>query len=271
MAENGCDSILTLQLEVVPNITYTFQDAFCEGEAYDWNGTIYDAPGTYEQVFPSSLGCDSNVTLNLGVIPLNASNLDTTICEGDLVEINGAFYDQDVIITIPDDTGLNCDSTVILTVDYFPPVVATLELELSPGESFLLRDQIFDEDQPSGAVVLENTAANGCDSIIMVSLTFKEREERLVLGDEDEVFIPGNGGTYILPVDPDALPPDPTINFYVYNRWRKKVYEEVVEDGRTTSWTGQELGKQALPAGTYFVVLRFSDDKEDNYTVTILR
>ncbi|MCF8248157.1 MAG: CotH kinase family protein [Saprospiraceae bacterium] len=49
---------------------------------------------------------------------------------------------------------------------------AAIEPIICPDESFVLGGETFDAQNPSGQVLLPNMAANGCDSVVQVSLQF---------------------------------------------------------------------------------------------------
>ena len=64
-SEYGCDSIVTLNLEIgYPEDTTLYISSFGE---YHWNGITYTESGTYEQVLQNQYGCDSTVILNLNI------------------------------------------------------------------------------------------------------------------------------------------------------------------------------------------------------------
>ncbi|KIC92704.1 hypothetical protein OI18_21540 [Flavihumibacter solisilvae] len=66
----GCDSIATLILTVNTVLTSTTNLTFCSNQLpFNWNGTSISEAGTYQVKLTSSAGCDSIVTLILGVYP----------------------------------------------------------------------------------------------------------------------------------------------------------------------------------------------------------
>lgn len=68
---HGCDSIITLQLHVLPtSYAEDLEVAICPGESYIWNGNPYNRAGIYRDTLRSTIGCDSIETL---VISYNAS------------------------------------------------------------------------------------------------------------------------------------------------------------------------------------------------------
>lgn len=69
-AIGGCDSIVKLNLNVIPHqvaVSYTI----CSTQAYNFNGTLLTASGVYTDTLLNALNCDSIITLNLTVVPLN--------------------------------------------------------------------------------------------------------------------------------------------------------------------------------------------------------
>lgn len=65
-ASNGCDSVRTLILEVLPGVASFEAVTICEGDEY--NGFLLE--GTYEQLLTASNGCDSIHTLELTVLEM---------------------------------------------------------------------------------------------------------------------------------------------------------------------------------------------------------
>jgi hypothetical protein len=81
----GCDSIVTLNLTVLPAITTNISASICEGDFFPFNGNNISESGIYSGSFIATNGCDSLVILNLNVIDINASifqNGDTLFANG---------------------------------------------------------------------------------------------------------------------------------------------------------------------------------------------
>jgi hypothetical protein len=69
VSTGGCDSIVTLNLSIVPNFSITQNKIICQGESYTLNGILYTVTGTYTANLQTISGCDSIITLNLTVTP----------------------------------------------------------------------------------------------------------------------------------------------------------------------------------------------------------
>jgi hypothetical protein len=112
----GCDSIITLNLTILPITNYTYTDTICSNYPYFFNGQSLNSSGTYYDTLVNANGCDSMVTLDLFVKePSNFAYTDT-ICVGSQYSFNGqnlnatgTYYD-----TLINDIG--CDSIITLNL-----------------------------------------------------------------------------------------------------------------------------------------------------------
>ena len=78
----GCDSVLSLQLNVLHHIYTDFSAATCDNEPYYWDGMAYTEAGEYTRTYEAANGADSIVTLNLLVTPTYNMELTDTILYG---------------------------------------------------------------------------------------------------------------------------------------------------------------------------------------------
>ena len=74
MANNGCDSIVTLYLEVFPS-EYEYHDAIiCQGESVVIGNNVYTQEGTYIDTSFTVNGCDQISTITIIIDSLNSDN-----------------------------------------------------------------------------------------------------------------------------------------------------------------------------------------------------
>ena len=71
-ASNGCDSVVTLNLTILPLPTQTLNVNTC-GAYTSPSGTVYSMSGTYTDTLPGPGGCDTLLTINLNTQVLNVS------------------------------------------------------------------------------------------------------------------------------------------------------------------------------------------------------
>ncbi|MBR9922504.1 MAG: gliding motility-associated C-terminal domain-containing protein [Bacteroidetes bacterium] len=177
-AANGCDSILTIDLTFNQAVSSDIDSQLCPGETLDVNGNIYDQtnPSGQETIVGGSyLGCDSIINVNLSFFAEAEGMLDLELCEGESIVVNGNTYDE----TNPTGTEIfpgaatsGCDSTLQVSVNFLPSPQGNLNLDLCEGESVIVNGTTYDETNPSGTEILTGAAANGCDSLLMVEVSF---------------------------------------------------------------------------------------------------
>ena len=165
---NGCDSVVNLNLTILPQIDTTIIDTICEGQLYFVGTTPYFATGVYMDTLPAVNACDSIITLDLTVLPNSDTLITTTICFGDSVVVGDSVYvDEGVYITVID--ALNgCDSTVLLELDVYPKISVNIDTFICEGEFFFVGGSGY--FQPGNYMDTLVSLVNGCDSVVNLDL-----------------------------------------------------------------------------------------------------
>ena len=81
----GCDSVVRINLEVNLGSSVDLSFNICEDDAITVGGTTFDAAGSYELLTENAVGCDSTISLELGVIVCNIEGTATggsVVCAG---------------------------------------------------------------------------------------------------------------------------------------------------------------------------------------------
>jgi uncharacterized repeat protein (TIGR01451 family) len=84
-ATGGCDSIVTLNLTVAPQLTTNLTSKICAGDSVTVGSTSYSATGVFTDTLTATGGCDSIVILHLTVNPLPVITIswDTIVAHDD--------------------------------------------------------------------------------------------------------------------------------------------------------------------------------------------
>jgi hypothetical protein len=167
-AVNGCDSIVTLTLNVNPIFNTELTATICEGQVYTENNFNINEAGVYTQTLTSVNGCDSIVTLTLNILPSYNTNLTATICQGSELNISGFNVTEGGVYTQNLTSVNGCDSIVTLTVTELPTVHTDLTLTICEGSS--LNFSGFNVSE-AGIYTQTHTSVNGCDSIVTLTVT----------------------------------------------------------------------------------------------------
>ncbi len=178
----GCTSQLneTYTATVRPIARERITETLCPSESIIVEGTTFDIDNprdTITIVGAGPDGCDSVIIVDLSFQTIDTTDLITTLCEGEILEVNGTVYDESNpagVETIIGGNSIGCDSIVSVNLTYVPPVTTTIEQSLCIGESITINGNTYDENNPIGQEIITGGVANGCDSIINVNLTFPE-------------------------------------------------------------------------------------------------
>ena len=119
----GCDSVVTLNLTVKPQITATVNTSICQGDTYTLGTQSITTAGNYQEVFTAADGCDSTVTLNLGINPVYVGNFDTALCAGVTYTYGGHVFSGAGSYPVHFQTVHGCDSNMTLTITIMPAPV----------------------------------------------------------------------------------------------------------------------------------------------------
>ena len=167
---NGCDSLITLHLTVLPKVPIThLYDTICNGYTYTWQGTTYNTSGDYTTTLLDANGCDSLITLHLHVLQdIQPTEQHVSICYGETYVWNGAVYDQSGVYSTTLTSVHGCDSTVMLILTVLPQNPITEEtVSIASGTSYNWHGESY---SVAGDYTTTLTDSHGCDSIVILHL-----------------------------------------------------------------------------------------------------
>jgi hypothetical protein len=173
---NNCDSVVTVNLNVLASLTGSVASTICNGGSVIVNGTIYNAAnpsGTevYSNVGPNN--CDSVVTVNLNVLASLTGSVTSTICNGGSVTVNGTTYNA----ANPSGTEIysnvgpnNCDSVVTVNLNVLASLTGSVTSTICNEGSVIVNGTTYNAANPSGTEIYSNVGPNNCDSVVTVNL-----------------------------------------------------------------------------------------------------
>jgi hypothetical protein len=165
----GCDSILTLNLTVLPNGS-SYSMGICPNQSYYFNGNNLTTAGIYYDTLQNYLGCDSFITLHLNVNQPTSKTINQTICNNSFYNLNGTILNQSGIYydTIQNHSG--CDSFITLHL-----VVKSIS-SYSYSQTICSNQPVYiHNNYVNTSGIYHDTLINymGCDSLITLHLTAK--------------------------------------------------------------------------------------------------
>jgi len=119
---NDCDTLLWITITEDPLQTYAYAESFCSGDSIFLFGRWFFEGGSYcDTVLAIGGGCDTIVTLNLTMDPLNTNTVNASFEEGDSVLLYGTWYSAPgVYLVTVESMGPGCDTVVTLNIDQIP-------------------------------------------------------------------------------------------------------------------------------------------------------
>ena len=195
---NGCDSVATLHLTIMPEAVTTTETVVIGSNElpYLWRGNTVSATGRYMDVEQyATITCDSAIHI-LDLTVLTAGIYDeqsVTICDTETPYIwYGESYTATGKYTYTEQyVGTDIDSIQhILTLTVNSSVYA--EEHITACDSYTWNGDTYTQ---SGEYVYTTTAANGCDSVVTLHLTINQTQfsEETVVACDSYTW---NGKTY---------------------------------------------------------------------------
>ena len=275
LTADGCDSIVATLLSFLPSIVGpTIDLSICAGDSAFISGAWQFSSGTFTDIYTAAGACDSIVTTILDVLPAIAeTTVELSLCAGDSIFLAGSWQNSAGSYAETFSAANGCDSLVTTTL-YILPVSndPPSSLVLCEGDSSFLAGNW---QTTAGIYVDTFLSANGCDSLVAVSLNIEfcpDPPDTCIL-QLPNAFSPNADGindVFGLPQDQCTLLGE--MELILYNRWGEKIWWT---NDPWQSWDGTYRGKQQ-ELGTYVWVLRYDGDLPDNViqqtgTVTLIR
>lgn len=168
---NGCDSTITINLEVLPTYNNTQLARICPGDTYTLaDGSSVNQAGVYPQNFSTIAGCDSIVNIDLSFYPEYDLEQVWQVCEGDnTLDPDGNPITGSGEYFLDLTTVNGCDSIVHITVNYGAGSTHTQQISFCRGEQHVTSTgKILTE---SGVYQDVFTNATGCDSVLIYNVS----------------------------------------------------------------------------------------------------
>ena len=222
----------------------------CQGQTYNFNGTVLSEEGTYYTTYTTPEGCvgQRELFLQVSQTPIIADGVDgkASICEGDEYVFYNNVYTQagSYSATVQLDGPCMEIHTIDLTVN--PTYHVIHSHNMLSGQEYLFNGQVLRE---TGSYTAYNTTQAGCDSVVVLQLQVQKGNLEIPL-----VVTPngdGNNDTWRI----KGI--DSSVEVYIYNRYDVCL---ATYKGNFTEWDGMYNG-HPLPADDYWYVL--IDNKEN--------
>jgi gliding motility-associated-like protein len=169
-----CDSVIITEVvwREIPPTLIAYEGCEADGHSVQVGPFAYDEANPIGEVlFETDQGCDSLVRVDLRFLPRSRAEAGLQLCagtsyilsDGRVVDVAGTYQD-----TLQAANG--CDSLLTLQVFFLEPVLGSDSLSYCQGDAHLLSNG--QAIGVSGLYTDTLVAANGCDSLLTLRLTF---------------------------------------------------------------------------------------------------
>ena len=220
---NGCDSLVTIQINTLPSYSTSEQFEICSGGDIEVNGQVYTSSGSYTQLLEATNGCDSSLNIVIEELSEFETIFIEEICEGDSFEFNNETFDASGFYEFAFISSNGCDSVSILDLQVNDSYELSLNATICENETYEFDGVVYAEP---GTYTFEYESIEGCDSTLVFNLdvlptpesfesyTIFEGESIIVNGEEYfieddyiQVLVAGNGCDSLLNIELIVLPP----------------------------------------------------------------
>ncbi|MEM9546124.1 MAG: gliding motility-associated C-terminal domain-containing protein [Bacteroidota bacterium] len=225
-ANDGCDSIITLTLNVDPSSETILEETFCEGETFEFMDISTQLPGSYQTLLQNSIGCDSTIFIELSEIPMTDG------------------------IDLPDEINLTLGDFISVMPDAYDPLLINFVWYNAQGDSIggLPNLNSF-RPLDNTSLTLIGTDEYGCTSEAIVSLRVDKSSITLHV---PNIFSPdGNRINDTFSFIPTGALQSVEV-FEIYDRWGNLMFQDtpLFNFHNYEGWDGTKDGKE-VTQGVY--------------------
>lgn len=267
----GCDSIITIQINLLNNSTRLDSVYLCEGSSYILpDGQVITRPGVYSVKLTNSLGCDSQLHYFIYFHPRYQKITDTTICAGLSYTLpNGNTTLQSGIYNDTFHNVYGCDSIIITKLKFKDALakvnlgkdtlicdgdIYTISLNYSNNIQFVWQDNsTLPSFSLNAAGVYAVRVFDECTATTdTISIGIKDCRCNFYI---PSAFSPNDDGynDMFKPFANCAFFEDYTLS--VYNRWGEWMFNTIEPE---MGWDGK-FRNEIQPIDTYIWVLEYFD------------
>ncbi len=162
----GDDSVVITNLTLLPIYNIIINDAICDGLTYILpDGSSTTIAGTYVFNLITIAGCDSIITVNLGIATTYSTTINAAICDGDNYTLpDGSIVTTAGVYISTFTTVAGCDSIITTNLLLNPTYLTIIDTTVCTNEIVLLPDG--STSSTPGIYNYNLTTIAGCDSVI---------------------------------------------------------------------------------------------------------
>lgn len=167
ITESGCDSVLVIKITELKSSETIISKTICYPETFTFFENQLSQSGIYSKILENAAGCDSTVILQLTVYQPSENSLSFSLCDGEILEINGETYSQSGVYTQQLINSNGCDSILTISVRTGTSSSSRQFYSLCNGTGFEVNGVVYSSP---GVFVQNLNSQSGCDSTLIVNI-----------------------------------------------------------------------------------------------------
>ena len=173
--KNGCDSIHTIEVDILQPVFVTDTAFLCAQETYLFDDEHLSTTGTYIKSYTGLNGCDSIHTVQLTIQEQIATTETIRLCEGESISLFGNSTNTAGVYSEDFFAAGGCDSTHTFIVEMVLPVIQETDHFFCEGDVVSFYGE---EITATTSIQKEFMGSNGCDSTHINHISIQERAIR---------------------------------------------------------------------------------------------
>jgi gliding motility-associated-like protein len=163
----GCDSVINLNLEILPSQNMVQAVSACGEYIWPVNGQTYLSSGMYFDTLKNMYSCDSIIVLDLNIVPKQHEISEIRICKEYIWPVNGKTYLKSGFYSDTLSNILGCDSILSLNLEILNEQIYHSDVIICDVYTWPVNGQTYIQ---SGQYVDTLINLQGCDSIFILDL-----------------------------------------------------------------------------------------------------
>ncbi|MEO1260356.1 MAG: PKD domain-containing protein [Bacteroidota bacterium] len=156
----GCDSLVTVDVTVLPHTTSLFEEVVCEGSFFEFQGQAIPPGETAIFTEINVNGCLDSSIVSVSSLPTSTASENIAVCPDSTFTFLGSEMTPGDTREFTLENAFGCDSTLTVSVSALPHATEYVDGEACFGETFYFQGQsilagetvIFTATNPSGCI-----------------------------------------------------------------------------------------------------------------------
>ena len=168
-SQHRCDSTAIYSLYVMPDAMYIRDSFVCDNQLpMHWQDLTITDSGTYSKNYRGRFGQDSTFVINVSVKHPYYTDIDTSLCNGEVLQFHGYTFETDSTHYVPYSLYRFCDSIYRIRLHINHTYNIDTTVHMCEGDIYyVVNGETLTNDS---AYLLQLQSNHGCDSTVLLHL-----------------------------------------------------------------------------------------------------